>query len=295
MRLENPYAGGNQYRGSLHIHSKFSVCGWHDLSELALAYRDYDFLAITDHDYLTAAREAMPNKVVFSGYEVSGSSHMLLIDPTLTGPIPDSSFSPGSYGALARDARSHGGLAVLNHPTRYSGSSWTLEDILRMEDAVGMEVFSGDGILIEEDQAFRLWDQALSAGRRLWGFGNDDFHHWGQERRVWNVVQADACTPEAILEALRRGSFYVSTGFGFEAIETEGDRITFRLKNTSPLMEQAYKYLTLFGRDGKVLAEKTGYFKEFVYEASGDEGYIRAEAYMAGGYGAFSQPVFVAP
>ena len=85
-----------------------------------------------------------------------------------------------------------------------------------------MEIYSGDGIHIEEDVGLRLWDKVLSTGRRIWGIGNDDFHHWGQERRVWNVVQASARTPSAVLDALRRGSFYVSTGYGFDAIEADG-------------------------------------------------------------------------
>ena len=295
MRLISPYTEGNWYRGSLHIHSKFSVCGWHDLSEVALAYRDYDFIAVTDHDHLTQAREVMPNKVVFSGYEVSGSSHMLLVEPPASAAPGDNHFTPDHYNDLARATLAHGGLAVLNHPTRYTGSSWRLEDILKLDAAVGLEVFSGDGIHVEEDQAFVLWDQALSAGRKLWGFGNDDFHHWGQERRVWNMVQAKSCTPESILKAFRNGAFYVSTGYGFESIHTEGSRVTFTLRSRSPLEDRAYKYLTLFGRDGQVLAEKTGHFREFTYEADGTEGYIRAEVYMTGGYGGFSQPIFVEP
>lgn len=293
MNLLNPYQGGNWYRGSLHIHSKFSECGFHDLTELALAYRDYDFLAITDHDYLTDARAVMPNKVVFSGFEVSGSSHMLLVDPPTQIDPKDSGFTPDHYNTLARRTYENGGLSILNHPTRDFGSYWTFEDILRMDAAVGMEIFSGDGIRIEVDQAFSLWDQVLSTGKKLWGFGNDDFHHWGQERRVWNVVQAPELTPGFILDALRRGSFYVSTGFGFQSIVTHGRQITYRLLNVAPQMERAYRYLTLFGKDGRVLAEATGHFQEFTYEADGSEGYIRAEAYMSGGYGAFSQPIFV--
>ena len=294
MRLINPYAKqGSWMRGSLHIHSRFSECGWHSLPEIALAYRDYDFLAVTDHDRLTDARSALPDKILFRGCEVSGARHMLLIEPPFQDGPPDHTFSCEHYDALAEKTAACGGFSVVNHPTRISGQAWSFDEILRTPHIQGMEIYSGDGIHVEEDVGLRLWDKVLSTGRRIWGIGNDDFHHWGQERRVWNVVQASARTPSAVLDALRRGSFYVSTGYGFDTIEADGSDILFRLRSGSPLFTDAYKYLTLFGMNGEVLAEKTGYFEEFTYHVSGDEGYIRAEAYLAGGYCGISQPIYV--
>lgn len=294
MRLISPYTNqGIWLRGSLHIHSKFSKCGFHDLREIAVAYRDYDFLAITDHDYVTDGETAFPDKILFRGYEVSGARHMLLIEPPFEDGLPESDFSCAHYNDMAAKTAACGGFSVINHPTRVSGQAWSFEEILQMPSVQAMEIYSGDGIHIEEDIGVRLWDRILGAGQRIWGVGNDDFHHWGQERRVWNVVQAQERTPAAVLKALRNGSFYVSTGYGFDAIETDGSDILFRLKSGSPLFTEAYKYLTLFGKDGKVLAEKTGYFQEFCYHACGDEGYIRAEVYLSGGYCGISQPIFV--
>jgi hypothetical protein len=205
----------------------------------------------------------------------------------------DSAFTAAHYRELAQSAVSAGGIAIANHPTRLSGQYWNEADIAAIPALTGIEVFSGDGIRVEEDTGFELWDRLLSSGLRLWGFGNDDFHHWGQERRVWDVVRAAECTPAAILEAIRRGDFYVSSGFGFDHITSDADSITFYLKGGAAQFEGAYKYLTLYGRDGRILAEQTGRFAEFSYTVRGDEGYVRAEAYMSGGYGAFSQPIYV--
>ena len=294
MRLLSPYVNrGMWLRGSLHIHSKFSKCGLHSLPEIALAYRDYDFLAITDHDSVTSAGEVFPDKVLFQGYEVSGSRHMLLIEPPFREELPDNCFSCAHYNDMAERTAACGGFYVIIHPTRISGQAWSFEEILQTPSVQGMEIYSGDGIHIEEDIGIRLWDRVLSTGRRIWGVGNDDFHHWGQERRVWNVVKAWERTPDAVLEALRSGNFYISTGYGFDAIEVDGCDILFRLKSGSPLFAETYKYLTIFGRGGKVLAEKTGYFQEFRYHVSGDEGYVRAEVYLSGGYCGISQPIFV--
>lgn len=295
MKLVSPYSGaGSWYRGSLHIHSNFSVCGWHSMPELALAYRDYDFLAVTDHDRVTTETQDLENKTLLRGLEVSGNHHMLLVAqaPPLAESV-DSTFSPQHYSALAQQAVAAGGLAIAAHPMREFGQHWSAQELLDTAPLTGMEVFSGDGIHVEQDVGFELWDRVLSSGKRLWGFGNDDFHHWGQERRVWDVVQAGQNTPEAILAAMARGDFYISSGFGFEAIQTAGNTITYHLRADTPQYKNAYKYLTLYGRDGRLLAEQTGRFTQYSYTATGSEGYIRAEAYMSGGYGAFSQPIFV--
>ena len=130
---------------------------------------------------------------------------------------------------------------------RIFGQHWSVEELLETRGLIGMEVFSGDGIHVDQDVGFELWDRVLSAGRHLWGFGNDDFHHWGQERRVWNVVCAEARTPEAILSAMKRGSFYVSTGFGFSGISSDDSSVTFRLRSDTPQYKNAYHYLTLYG------------------------------------------------
>lgn len=295
MKIANPYLqNGTWYRGSLHIHSTFSVCGWHGIEELALAYRDYDFMAVSDHDRVTTETEALKDHVLFRGVEVSGDHHMLLAgNGKLIPEDLDHTFSVAHYGQLAEDAVAAGNLAIAAHPMRIFGQHWSVEELLETRGLIGMEVFSGDGIHVDQDVGFELWDRVLSAGRHLWGFGNDDFHHWGQERRVWNVVCAEARTPEAILSAMKRGSFYVSTGFGFSRISSDDSSVTFRLRSDTPQYKNAYHYLTLYGRDGKVLAEKTGHFQEFTYQVRGDEGYIRAEAYMSGGYGAFTQPIWI--
>lgn len=295
MTIQNPYrSAGTWYRGSLHIHSTFSVCGWHSIEELALAYRDYDFLAISDHDRVTTETEALRDHVLFRGVEVSGDHHMLLAgaEAPIRGPI-DHTFSVSHYGELASAAVAEGALAIASHPMRVYGQHWSAEELTATKGLLGMEIFSGDGIHVDQDVGVELWDRVLSSGRCLWGFGNDDFHHWGQERRVWNMVRARAKTPEAILDAMRRGDFYVSSGFGFEEILSDDDTITFRLRDDTPQYRDAYRYLTLYGKNGRVLAEKTGRFREFTYAVRGDEGYVRAEAYMNGGYGAISQPLWI--
>lgn len=92
---------------------------------------------------------------------------------------------------------------------------------------------------------------------------------------------------------MRRGNFYISTGFGFFQITADRRSITFRLRADTVQYQNVYRYLTLYGKDGRILAEITGRFQDFTYTVRDDEGYVRAEAYMSGGYGAFSQPIWI--
>lgn len=296
MKITNPYdRPGQWFKGSFHIHSTFSRCGWHSMDELALAYRDYDFLAITDHDSITNSEGYIENKTVFKGFEVSSPvCHMLLVNPPeniMEGFANE--FTVENYQRLSDECIKNGGLSVLNHPNRYNGQHWEMDDMLALKGYTGIEIYSGDGIHVEEDVAFDKWDSLLSSGKKVWGFGNDDFHHWGQERRVWNVVLAESNTHESIISSIKEGSFYVSTGYGFDSITADGNTIKIKLKKNK-LFDRMYKYVTLFGSGGSVLDEKTGRFDSMEYECIGSEGYVRIAAYVEGGYGAFSQPIFVA-
>ncbi|WP_314591554.1 CehA/McbA family metallohydrolase [Paenibacillus terrigena] len=293
MRIDNPYdKQGTWLRGSFHNHTNNSD-GWFSLETVYNMYADYDFLAISDHDKITNLEAICRIPTVFEAIEVSSTKpHMLLVKPPYSIMEGYSNeFTIANYQQFADATLDHGGICVLVHPNRYFSNFWTIEDMLQMERYTGVEIYNGDGN-IEYDIAFDKWDSLLSAGRTVWGFGNDDSHVYGQEKQAWNMVLAADHAQEAILDAIRGGSFYVSTGYGFDAIRCEGSKITIDLRSNA-LLDKMYKYVTLFGKDGRVLHEATGRVKQVVYECQGDEGYVRVSAYIEGGYAAFSQPLFI--
>jgi hypothetical protein len=69
------------------------------------------------------------------------------------------------------------------------------------------------------------WDEALEHGRRLFALANDDSHHPGYDSGfAWTWVRAPEKTQEAVLEALRTGMFYGSTGPEIRGVEvSDGD------------------------------------------------------------------------
>ncbi|MCJ8012295.1 CehA/McbA family metallohydrolase [Paenibacillus sp. KQZ6P-2] len=293
MRILNPYdKQGTWHRGSFHNHTNNSD-GWFPLETVYQMYGDYDFLAISDHDKITNVEGKRKIETVFEAIEVSSrKSHMLLVQPPHAMMEKyRNEFTIDNYQRYADATLDHGGICVLVHPNRYFSNFWTLEDMMAMERYTGVEVYNGDGN-IEYDIAFDKWDALLTAGRKVWGFGNDDSHVYGQEKQAWNMVLAEENTQEAILQAIKEGRFYVSTGFGFESIKCAQNKIIIDLKSNA-LLDKMYTYVTLFGSGGRVLHEVTGRTKHIEYECQGDEGYVRVSAYIEGGYAAFSQPLFL--
>ena len=74
---------------------------------------------------------------------------------------------------------------------------------------------------------FYTLDQLLSEGRQLTLCATDDAHfsepdHFGG----WVMVKADSNTPEALLEALKAGQFYASTGPDFKGITWTDSHVT---------------------------------------------------------------------
>lgn len=90
-----------------------------------------------------------------------------------------------------------------------------------------------------DGNAENLWDIVLSQGYRVWGIGSDDFHgyrkgidppkksHKWAGNYCWIEVLTDEnSTPENIVRALEKGSFYTTQGVQIESITVEGDTIT---------------------------------------------------------------------
>lgn len=293
--ISNPYdkQEGMWLKGSFHNHTTNSACGSQTLETVYRMYGQYDFLGISDHDFITVHEGKRSITTVFEAMEVSSPQrHMLLINPPRS--MMDSysnEFSVERYQQYSDLCTKQGGMSVLVHPNRYYSQYWPIEDMLAMPCYTGIEIVNGEGNPAF-DIAFDKWDALLSAGRKVWGFGGDDFHVYGQEKRTWNMVLAEQNTNESITSAMKSGSFYVSTGYGFESIHAAAGTIEFKLLASEGL-DRMYKYATLFGKDGNVLFETSGRFNSVSYKCRGDEGYVRAAVYLEGGFGAFSQPLFV--
>ena len=75
-----------------------------------------------------------------------------------------------------------------------------------------MEVWnSGSALCWGVDTISYHWDALLHEGRRVWGVASDDGHAMDQHCHSWVMVNSEN-NVNAILEALKNGAFYSTTG-----------------------------------------------------------------------------------
>lgn len=111
---------------------------------------------------------------------------------------------------IINDIRSNGGMVAINHP-KFSGGH-TISDMQQLAGYQFVEVLNHYRISDE------YWDAALSAGRLVYGIGNDDTHDIHKEPtfKMWTEVYADSRTADGVLSALERGKSYMVHADGGE-------------------------------------------------------------------------------
>jgi predicted metal-dependent phosphoesterase TrpH len=284
VRLESPYrADGSWLRGNLHTHTNRSD-GAASPQTMAMVYaaRGYDFLALSDHDRPPLVSGLDPcGLALLPAVEVSlGCPHVLALG--VRGPHA----ATAGQQALLDAIRADGGFAVPCHPNweeDFNHYSW--EQLRALTGFAGIEIFNG--VCIEQagsHLALDKWDRLLGLGRTVWGYANDDAHTPDDVGRGWNVVRAADRSPAAILDALRTGSFYASSGVTFERLACEGATLHVRAPDA--------RRLALYTRHGRRVREVEG--PEMDFDATEFPGpFVRVEAYGSGGAAAWSQPILV--
>ena len=296
------------YKGNLHTHTVNSD-GDSTPDDVVRWYRerDYQFLVLTDHNYLTsvdglnAVHGADHKFLVVKGEEVTdrfgakpihinGLDVSRLVAPTGGASVLD--VVQRTVDAI-RDAR---GVPIINHPN--FGWAISPEELGQVQRTKLFEVFSGHPTVnnlggggvpgLEE-----TWDRILSSGKMLYGIAVDDAHYFKRPEdpaaprpgKGWVYVRSPRLEARALVEALERGDFYSSTGVQMQAIDASATELTLAVKP-----EASSKYRIQFiGRQGRVLSEATTPTASYTFK--GDEGYVRAKVFESNGKTAWIQPV----
>lgn len=287
--MVNPYAGltGQWVRGSFHGHcSENSSCASVPLAESVRRYHEVGagFVTLTDHDVVTDFESVAgdyPDLSFLPGFEYSTRENVVFVGPGI-GPL---------YEIELEDALSLASeyLTIIAHPLRYGSlrEYWTLpmvEALGAMPD--GTEVYNGHYGIERALASGRwplyteFWDALLTAGHRLWGFANDEFHDPEDFGNAFNVVCVEKNTPDAIVRAAKRGQCYASTGLRLADVTEAGGEISVNV--------DAPGFGTFVGPGGETLSRSEG--TSFTYRAEG-EAYIRFEAEGEKGR-LFLQPMF---
>ncbi|MHC4126590.1 MAG: CehA/McbA family metallohydrolase domain-containing protein [Planctomycetota bacterium] len=187
-------------------------------------------------------------------------------------------------------------LAHINHPNY----QWTFtpQDIAAVEGERFFEVYNGHPAVRNYGDGTHfstaaMWDIALTLRLAeldlglLYALATDDahkYHSWGVGRnnpgRGWVMVRAAALSAEAIIEAMRRGDFYASSGVTLDDFTHDASRYAVAIEPAP-----GATYTTLFigtrmtangpGRVGEILHRTTD--NPAVYAFRGDELYVRAK------------------
>ncbi len=287
MEYINPYSHSTRWlRGNIHLHQ---FCGGHfDLGASGHMFKllHYDFIAVTDHNQAHSApaieqwaRQA--GLVIVPGEENGQTDHIIELGVHEVTPTPSD-----DYVERARALRAAGGFVMGCHPQEYPHGE---ENIHRAADELhAVEIFNAlrEGRGTDEARNIRLWDELLTAGKRIWAVAADDFHAvYVGPGQGWVGVQVpeDAeVTWPLIVEQLKRGAFYASTYPGFSSL-TLADGIL-RVVAT-----RKTRSLRVIGPGGAVLAEYEG--GELEWPVQSGLAYFRVEA-VNGRKRGWSQPFF---
>jgi hypothetical protein len=218
-------------RGELHLHSTHSDGRW-TTEEMAQAAggRGLDFMFLTDHNTVSgiaSLRRAAAGIAVHPGQELTTfRGHALALGPERWIDWR-AGLGARSVNDVARDVRAAGGVLVVAHPDAppdpfCTGCQWTHTDF-DPALAHAVEVWGGlwDGPEERNAGCLARFHQWLNAGHRLAATGATDAHRhqdWQGAVPLTYVHAADASL-ESVLDALRGGRTYVSSGpaIGLEA------------------------------------------------------------------------------
>jgi len=223
-----PQGEGVWLRCQLHAHTTNSD-GEAVPAQLCAHYAGagFDVLAITDHWHVTDQEH--------EGLIVIPSSELSCRAPGPTGEaealalgvaeLPDPREPFASIEDMAVWIAGHGGVPYLCHPY-WSGLDFRA--ILEAPSLAGIEVWNGASELQQGNGLSAVhWDLLLATGRMPLGIATDDCHHPGMDSRLgWTWVHAAERSAPAVLEALRRGAAYGSSGPRLLGVEVSEDAVS---------------------------------------------------------------------
>jgi hypothetical protein len=314
-RPQDPRTPGPEavwFKGNLHTHTLNSD-GDSTPDDVVRWYREngYNFVVITDHNYLTsvdglnALHGADDKFLVVKGEEVTDRFgekpiHVNGLNPDRLIKPPGGRSVAGMMQGMIDAIRSAGGVPSINHPNY--GWAISPDELAQVQRTRLFEVFNGHPLVnnlggggvpgLEE-----TWDRILSSGKLLYGIAVDDAHFFKRPEDKtaprpgfgWVYVRAPRLEAGTLIDSLERGEFYSSTGVELQSLVTSARDMTITIRT-----ERQSRYRIQFiGRQGRVLTEMTT--SPATYTFTGDEGYVRATVIESNGRLAWIQPVPVGP
>jgi len=287
----NPFrAEGSWFKGNLHTHTTNSD-GLLTPSQIIFLYQanGYDFLSITDHCKLTDVKEyveRLEDFLLIPGEEIDvGNLHLVALN--IDAEIRFNS----SPQEIIDEASEQGGEVIVAHPY---WSALTLGDLTEIDGYLGIEVYNATcDVSVAKGYSTVYWDNMLYRGRFTYGFAVDDAHR-GLSLQMptdtckgWIMAKASKLNRESIMNSLREGLFYSSTGPEIRDVQISGETIHVE---TSPV--QSINFIARNGLGRRIVALDRP-LSQASYTMRGHEGYIRIEVEDRKGGTAWTNPIII--
>ena len=285
--------GGVWLRGNLHMHTDRSDGRMHYDDAIHL-YEEagYDFIAVTDHWVVSEAGRTDGGMLLLSGCEYNvgetvreGIYHILAIgmkgNPAIDRRAPELDAQ-----SIIDSVNAQGGAAILAHP------AWSLnsaDEAAKLHGLSGTEIFnttSGFPLNVRP-YAGLFVDQLASKGILMPCIAADDAHQYTYDvHGGWIMLHAREKSHEAVMEALRAGSFYATEGPTL-SVRREGERIHVDCSPAERIVfysNDVWNPERVFTGDGITEAD---------YTIGWQDDYVRVEVMTADGKRAYSSPMAV--
>jgi len=218
-------------KGALHCHTTRSD-GRLTPQEAIGIYKEhnYDFVAITDHrKYNFENYVADTGVLIIPGMEYDAfiekdecgrrCHHTVCLGPLKEdgngfeqddfGPEGRNVVTNETYQCYLDEFHRKGNLTIHAHP-EWSCTPPAL--FAKLRGNVAMEIYNTVSDTKHDcDKDGFYWDEVLGMGKKLWGVAADDAHGAQHFGKAWVMVNADKDV-NSILQAIREGKFYSSTG-----------------------------------------------------------------------------------
>jgi len=169
------------------------------------------------------------------------------------------------------------GIPILCHPEWIDGAHYSLLDF---ENLTGYAL----------TERTTKWDFMLSKGKKMFNICSDDSHQVINDKgfdKGFVMVYADNLTQNDIIESLKSGNFYSSTGAFISSIKVENDMIKVVCPQKASIIFFGFASFTLLNKKDETEAS---------YKIAGNEGYVRIRiAYEINGKTAyaFTNPIII--
>ncbi|MDP7740776.1 MAG: CehA/McbA family metallohydrolase [Lentisphaeria bacterium] len=288
-------------KGNLHTHTTNSdgrVAPQARLDQYAA--KGYDFLCLSDHDMITRVDTvcAPDNFVLVQGAELHPLNpfggrqyHLLCLD--IHEDMDSEAMAPQEVIDSVND---QGGAVWLAHP--HFCAINILRDVMPLTGFAGIEVFNTSTRLAGRGEASVQWDDWSDLGGHLVPtIANDDAHATEAENRdtyaAWTVVRAKERSVAAIMQAIKSGASYATTGPDFHDISLswiqDGTEAPGKFKATIRSSE-ALRVLAVTDYIGAEYTEQGKMFDRCELELRADNKWVRFELIGPNDTKAWSNP-----